>query len=331
MRQDEGSLKLAAGTKDGHSGASASASARIKRGECGKREEKLHFYKEEKLRKFNINLYAKTCILSFRVVILSSRVEKHTQLTIRADCKVGLNIKEDRLQSLPENKRWRTARSARIQTNKQTPSCLLKKSTQQINSRMAQQTTLTDEELVRAYAQGSNDAFDTLLKRHQDRIYNYILRIIKSEDVANDIFQETFVKAIQTIRQGRYTENGKFPAWISRIAHNLIIDYYRQEKSENLQSTDLTDVNVLNRKELCEQTIEDVLISDQIKSDVKMLIEELPELQRQVLKMRYYQSLSFKEIAEITGVSINTALGRMRYAILNLRRIAAEKDIVLTL
>lgn len=199
------------------------------------------------------------------------------------------------------------------------------------HSNMANYTTLNDEQLVKAYAQGSNEAFDTLLKRHQDRIFNYILRIIKNEDIANDIFQETFVKAIQTIRQGRYTENGKFPAWISRIAHNLIIDYYRQEKSENLQSADLTDVNVLNRKELCEKTIEDVLISDQIRSDVKYLIQELPELQRQVLMMRYYQNLSFKEIAELTGVSINTALGRMRYAILNLRRIAAEKDIVLTL
>lgn len=196
---------------------------------------------------------------------------------------------------------------------------------------MANYSTLTDEQLVRAYAEGSNEAFDTLLKRHQDRIFNYILRIIKNEDIANDIFQETFVKAIQTIRQGRYTENGKFPAWISRIAHNLIIDYYRQEKSENLQSSDLTDVDILNRKELCEETIEDIIISDQIRADVKYLIEELPELQREVLKMRYYQSLSFKEIAEITDVSINTALGRMRYAILNLRRIAQEKDIILTL
>ena len=192
-------------------------------------------------------------------------------------------------------------------------------------------STLTDESLVKEYAQGNNEAFDTLLKRHQDRIFNYILRIIKNEDVANDIFQETFVKAIQTIRQGRYTENGKFPAWISRIAHNLIIDYYRQEKSENLQSADLTDIDVLNRKELCEDTIEDIMISDQIRNDVKYLIEELPPLQKEVLKMRYYQSLSFKEIAEVTGVSINTALGRMRYAILNLRRIAAEKDIILTL
>ena len=196
---------------------------------------------------------------------------------------------------------------------------------------MANYTTLSDEQLVRAYAEGNNEAFDCLLKRHQDRIFNYILRIIKNEDIANDIFQETFVKAIQTIRQGRYTENGKFPAWISRIAHNLIIDYYRQEKSENLQSSDLTDIDILNRKELCEETIEDIMVTTQIRNDVKYLIEELPPLQREVLKMRYYQSLSFKEIAEITGVSINTALGRMRYAILNLRRIAHEKDIILTL
>lgn len=195
---------------------------------------------------------------------------------------------------------------------------------------MAKTLSMTDEQLVRAYAQGDNDAFDILLKRHQERIFNYILRIIKNEDVANDIFQETFVKAILTIKQGRYTENGKFPAWISRIAHNLIIDYYRQEKSENLQSADLDDVDVLNRKELCEETIEDVIINHQIREDVKFLIKELPALQKEVLTMRYYQNLSFKEIAEITGVSINTALGRMRYAILNLRRIAQERDIVLT-
>ena len=117
---------------------------------------------------------------------------------------------------------------------------------------MAKSSVLTDEMLVREYAEGNNDAFDTLLRRHQDRIYSYILRVIKNEDVANDIFQETFVKAIMTIRQGRYTENGKFPAWISRIAHNLIIDYYRQEKSENLQSVDLTEVDILNRRDLCE-------------------------------------------------------------------------------
>lgn len=195
---------------------------------------------------------------------------------------------------------------------------------------MAKTQGTTDDQLVKAYASGNNEAFDILLRRHQDRIFNYILRIIKNEDIANDIFQETFVKAILTIKQGRYTENGRFPAWISRIAHNLIIDHYRQEKSENLQSADIEEVDVFNRKDLCEATIEDLIIADQIRDDVKYLIELLPELQREVLKMRYYQNLSFKEIAELTGVSINTALGRMRYAIINLRRIANEKDIVLT-
>lgn len=196
---------------------------------------------------------------------------------------------------------------------------------------MANNGSMTDEELVRAYEQGSNEAFDMLLRRHQDKTFNYIFRIVKNDDIANDIFQETFVKAILTIRQGRYTENGKFPAWISRIAHNLIIDYYRQEKSENLLSTSMEEVDILNKKELCEGTIEDRIIKTQIRNDVKRLITFLPELQREVLTMRYYKNLSFKEIAEKTGVSINTALGRMRYAIINLRRIAAEKDIVLTI
>lgn len=190
--------------------------------------------------------------------------------------------------------------------------------------------TMTDEQLVKAYAEGNNAAFDVLLKRHEIKIFNYILRIVKNEDVANDIFQDTFVKAITTIRQGRYVENGKFQAWISRIAHNLVIDHFRQEKAENHQSVDVDDANILNKKELSEDTIEDLIVNNQIREDVKMLIDFLPDLQREVLNMRYYLNMSFKEIAEATNVSINTALGRMRYAIINLRRIAAEKDVVLT-
>ena len=195
---------------------------------------------------------------------------------------------------------------------------------------MVHTQSITDDKLVASYAKGNNEAFDILLKRHQDKVFNYIFKIVKNEDIANDIFQDTFVKAIMTIKQGRYTENGKFPAWISRIAHNLIIDYYRQEKSENMQSCDVEDVDILNKKELSEETIEDVIITDQIHSDVKHLVKILPDLQREVLLMRYYKNISFKEIAEATGVSINTALGRMRYAILNMRRIAEERDIVLT-
>ena len=195
---------------------------------------------------------------------------------------------------------------------------------------MAKLTALTDDKLVSLYADGNNEAFDTLLNRHQNRVFTYILRIVKDSEVANDIFQDTFVKAITTIKQNRYSEAGKFGAWITRIAHNLIIDYYRQERSENLQSCDLPDLDILNRKDLSEETIEDKLVTHQIHTDIKRLVKALPELQREVLVMRYYQDMSFKEIADATNVSINTALGRMRYAILNMRRIAEENNIVLT-
>lgn len=192
-------------------------------------------------------------------------------------------------------------------------------------------TKLTDEQLVADYAKGNNEAFDALLKRHQSRVFSYIFHIVKNKDLADDIFQETFVKAIMTIKQGRYTETGKFSAWISRIAHNLIIDYYRQEKSENTVSTDEEDVNLLNRRDLCEENIEYYLVTNQIHEDVRRIVMALPESQREVLIMRYYRDMSFKEIADATNVSINTALGRMRYAILNMRRIAEENNIVLTL
>lgn len=195
---------------------------------------------------------------------------------------------------------------------------------------MAKLTALTDDKLVSLYADGNNEAFDTLLNRHQNRVFTYILRIVKDSEVANDIFQDTFVKAITTIKQNRYSEAGKFGAWITRIAHNLIIDYYRQERSENIQSCDLPDLDILNRKDLSEETIEDKLVTHQIHNDIKRLVKALPELQREVLVMRYYHDMSFKEIADATNVSINTALGRMRYAILNMRRIAEENNIVLT-
>ncbi|MBD5224930.1 MAG: sigma-70 family RNA polymerase sigma factor [Bacteroidales bacterium] len=189
---------------------------------------------------------------------------------------------------------------------------------------------LTDEQLVMAYAKGDNQAFDTLLRRHQNRVFNYILNIIKNKDVADDIFQETFVKAIMTIKQGRYTDSGKFSAWLTRIAHNLIIDYFRQEKSENTVSVDREETDLLNRRDFSEDNVEDMLVTGQINTDVRRIMEALPESQREVLEMRFYRDMSFKEIAEATGVSINTALGRMRYAVLNMRRIAAENNIVLT-
>ncbi len=189
---------------------------------------------------------------------------------------------------------------------------------------------LTDEQLVAAYAGGDNAAFDTLLMRHKAKLFNFILSMVKDPALADDIFQETFVKAIMTIRQGRYNDLGKFSAWICRIARNLVIDSFRQDKTEAAVSTDDANYDVLNRRELSEGTIEDAMIDLQIEDDVRRLIEELPEVQREVLKMRYYKDLSFKEIAELTGVSINTALGRMRYAILNLRRMAKEQSLILT-
>ncbi|MDE6485596.1 MAG: sigma-70 family RNA polymerase sigma factor [Duncaniella sp.] len=194
---------------------------------------------------------------------------------------------------------------------------------------MQEMTKLTDRELVQAYANNDNNAFDTLLQRHQGKVFAYILRIVKNKDVADDIFQDTFVKAIMTIKQGRYTESGKFSAWLLRIAHNLIIDYFRQEKSEGVTSTDEEGVDLLNRRDLCEGTIEDWLVAEQLDVDLRQLVMALPDPQREVLIMRFYRNMSFKEIAEATGVSINTALGRMRYAIMNIRRIAKEKDIAL--
>jgi len=191
--------------------------------------------------------------------------------------------------------------------------------------------TMADEELVVLYANGENAAFDVLLNRYKSCIHSYIYFIVRNRDLTEDIFQETFVKVIMTIKQGRYTENGKFKAWITRIAHNLIIDYFRQERSENTVSNDDVEVDLFNNIKLCDGTIEDNLVRNQVLSDIKKLIQHLPESQREVLEMRYYQDLSFKEIADLTGVSINTALGRMRYAILNMRRLAAENQMELSL
>ena len=190
---------------------------------------------------------------------------------------------------------------------------------------------LADDLLVTLYLQGNNSAFDVLLKRHQDRLFNYIYFLVRSREVAEDIFQETFVKAIVTLQQGRYTNDGKFAAWITRIAHNLVIDQFRVERNENVISSDEAEYDILNDAALSEGNIENSMVNDQVLKDVRALVDELPDCQREVVFMRYYQDLSFKEIADITGVSINTALGRMRYAVMNMRRIAAEKSISLVL
>ena len=188
---------------------------------------------------------------------------------------------------------------------------------------------LTDDELVRLYGDGNNQAFEILLLRYKSKVYTYIYLIVRNRELTEDIFQDTFIKAIATIQQGRYVESGKFVAWINRIAHNLIIDHFRREKNENTFSADAVDYDIVNNAKLAEKSIEDTMSNEQVLTDVVHLIDLLPASQQKVIRMRYFEDLSFKEIAERTNVSINTALGRMRYALLNMRRIAIENNVYL--
>ena len=188
---------------------------------------------------------------------------------------------------------------------------------------------LSDEQLVKNYANGDSDAFDTLLARYQQKIYSYILFLVHDDEVADDLFQETIMKAIVTIRQGRYVESGRFSAWLTRIAHNLVIDKYRQDRNSNVISNDASDADLFNDVSLSDITVEMKMITEQSLTDVGRLLKELPDNQKEVLYMRFYQDLSFKEIADATGVSINTALGRMRYGLINLRKMVSERGIVL--
>lgn len=191
---------------------------------------------------------------------------------------------------------------------------------------------LTDEELAISYLRGNNRAFDELLSRNQSKLFSYILFVVRDEDKANDLFQETFVKVITKLHQGRYVDSGKFGAWIMRIAHNVIMDWYREQRSRNLiEPTDENDLSNLSGNEILDSNVENRYVNDQIMVDVKNMMNMLPPTQREVVFMRFYQDLSFKEIAETTGVSINTSLGRMRYAILNLRRMSKEHNIALQL
>lgn len=191
---------------------------------------------------------------------------------------------------------------------------------------------LTDEELAISYVRGNNRAFDELLSRNQSKLFSYILFVVRDEDKANDLFQETFVKVITKLHQGRYVDSGKFGAWIMRIAHNVIMDWYREQRSRNLiEPTDENDLSNLSGNKILDSNVENRYVNDQIMVDVKNMMNMLPPTQREVVFMRFYQDLSFKEIAETTGVSINTSLGRMRYAILNLRRMSKEHNIALQL
>lgn len=189
----------------------------------------------------------------------------------------------------------------------------------------------SDDQLVALYVSGTDEAFDALLERHKDRLYSYIYFIVKNTDVADDLFQETFMKAIITLQEKRYVANGKFAAWLTRIAHNLIIDQFRTERNENTISNDESETELFESNDLADRSLEMELVNEQTLKDVRRLMDHLPAAQREVVFMRYYQNLSFKEISETTGVSINTALGRMRYAILNMRRMASEHNLSLTM
>lgn len=190
---------------------------------------------------------------------------------------------------------------------------------------------LTDEQLVSLYEQGNNTAFEVLMMRYKSKVYAYIFQIVRDRELTEDIFQDTFIKAIVTIQQGRYSESGKFLGWINRIAHNLIIDHFRREKNENTVSADSFEYDIVNSSKLSDLSIEDILSNEQVLNDVVRMVGFLPVVQQEVVRMRFFEDLSFKEIAEKTQVSINTALGRMRYALLNMRRMAAEKDVYLEL
>ena len=189
---------------------------------------------------------------------------------------------------------------------------------------------MSDEQLALLYADGNNKAFDILLSRVQDKLFSYIFCMVKNEELANDLFQETFIKAIVRLKDGKYKEQGKFLFWVTRIAHNVIIDYFRDVKSSHIvDAPKENDLGVIRSDSVLETDREKALVNEQVLKDVRQLMDALPDVQREVVYMRYYQELSFKEIAKITGVSINTSLGRMRYALINLRRLSREHSIEL--
>jgi len=188
---------------------------------------------------------------------------------------------------------------------------------------------LNDSALIRQYQSGDRNAISQLIERHSRRVRNYIRMLVKDHDLTEDIFQETFIKAVRVIDEGRYCDNGKFLSWVLRITHNLVIDYFRNRRQNKSVTESDAGYDVLGTLKFADRTIEDELVSEQIERDIRSLVESLPEEQREVVRMRYFAGLSFKEIAEQTGVSINTALGRMRYALINLRKLIKEKNMVL--
>jgi len=189
----------------------------------------------------------------------------------------------------------------------------------------------SDYELIKRFIKGEQSCFEQLIHRHKDKVYAYINIYIRDQALAEDIFQDTFLKVFQSVKAGKYYDNGKFISWVMRIAHNLIIDHFRRTKQINTLSNDNYESDLFNSKKLSEDNVEDDMIKNQIQKDVRKMISHLPDDQREVVILRHYADLSFKEIAEITDVSINTALGRMRYALINMRKIMEEKKINLTI
>ncbi len=190
---------------------------------------------------------------------------------------------------------------------------------------------LSDNELVNQFLSGDQMAIELLIRRHRKRVFGYILLLVKNQTIAEDVFQDTFVKVIKSLQENKYTDNGRFVSWVMRIAHNLIIDYFRKEKQLKTYSNDQSEVDVFNSPKFSEKNVEEHMVFEQILSEVRVLVDELPEEQREVVLLRHYAGLSFKEIAEQTNVSINTALGRMRYALINMRKVMQERNLVLTL
>ena len=188
----------------------------------------------------------------------------------------------------------------------------------------------TDFELVTEFLNGNQNSIEVLITRHKDKVYTYIFLLIKNQELAEDLFQDTFIKVIKSLHAGKYQDNGKFISWVIRIAHNLVIDYFRKENQLKVTSNDNYEYNIFNSQRYSDKTIEEELIGEQITKDIRVLIDELPEDQKEVIILRHFIGLSFKEIAEHTGVSINTALGRMRYALINMRKLIEKKNLSLT-
>jgi RNA polymerase sigma-70 factor (ECF subfamily) len=191
--------------------------------------------------------------------------------------------------------------------------------------------TSSDYELIQQFVRGEQSCFEEIIRRHKNKVFAYISLYIRDQALVEDIFQDTFLKVIQSVKSGKYYDNGKFLSWVMRIAHNLIIDHFRRIKQMNTTSNDDYESDIFNSKKFSDANIEDTLIKRQIQKDVRTLIGRLPDDQKEVVILRHYAGLSFKEIAEITNVSINTALGRMRYALINMRKIMEEKQITLTI